>query len=85
MLFLHLLVLLDLRSSPTVLSTRLLVRQSIASVTPINNTLLKSTLGGGVGIRTRVLPAFGFASYSNKDIYYIQCRNLCQVILLGFD
>jgi hypothetical protein len=34
---LHLLILLDLQSSPTVLSTRLLIRQSIASVTPIKS------------------------------------------------
>jgi hypothetical protein len=42
-------------------------------------------LGGGGGIRTRVLNTSSLKELQQYDIYYIECRNLCQVILLGFD
>jgi len=54
-------------------------------VIPINNTLCQNILGGDGGSRTRVLKASFSKELQQYGIYYIECRNLCQVILLGFD
>jgi len=61
---LRLLFLLDLESSPTLLSTHLLVALSKPFSSPPKYTLIH--LGGDGEIRTRVQNTFLFASYSNN-------------------
>ena len=80
---LHLRVLLGLRPSPIVLPSLTICPIDYQSTpTQIHFSI---HLGGGGGIRTRVLNTSSLKELQQYDIYYIECRNLCQVILLGFD
>jgi len=69
--------LLDLRSSPTVLSTLLLFALSKPFSSPPKYTSIH--LGGDGEIRTRVQDLFLFASYSNNS-QYIFILEVCQAI-----
>jgi hypothetical protein len=94
---LHLLSLLDLRSSPTVLSTLLLFALS-KPVHPHQKHIIPTralrgffhlgqlcAFGGPGGIRTPVQNTFLFVSYSNKNIYYYNTLVIiCQVFLWYF-